>query len=199
MVCAIVTAAGRSRRMGTQKLLLPYAGGTVIGRVVGHLMRSRVARVFVVHAEGDRSIADALAGFDITLVSNPHPDGEMLDSVRCGLHALPPACTGILVALGDQPSISPELIDRIIDAFDPGEPAIVVPVHGGRRGHPLLFHARFKEEILNRFEGEGLRGFVGAHPGCVREVLVPGHLVPQDIDDPEDYRRELARLSGGAR
>jgi molybdenum cofactor cytidylyltransferase len=199
MVCAIVTAAGRSRRMGTQKLLLPFGGGTVIGRVVGQLSKSRVARVFVVHAEGDRSITDALAGFDVTLIPNPDPDGEMLGSIRCGLRALPPSCTGVLVALGDQPGFSPELVNQIVDAFDPADPAILVPVHGGRRGHPLLFHSSFIEAILTRFDGEGLRGLFRAHPDRVREVSVPADLLPNDIDDPEDYRRELARLAGGGK
>ena len=38
MIGAIVLAAGRSRRMGTQKLLLPFAGQTVIGHVVDQLL-----------------------------------------------------------------------------------------------------------------------------------------------------------------
>jgi molybdenum cofactor cytidylyltransferase len=186
--------------MGTQKLLLPYAGGTVIGRVVGQLLESRVDRVFVVTAESEEQIAAAaaaLASVNVTRVPNPDPDCEMLETIRCGLRALPPECEQILVALGDQPALSCELINRLLDESPADPPAIIVPVHGHKRGHPVLLHIAFKNDLLTRFDGEGLRGLLQAYPDRVREVPVPAQWMLTDMDCPEDYQRELSKLDAG--
>ena len=68
----------------------------------------------------------------------------MLASVRCGLAAMPAACRAVLVALGDQPAITAELVDAMIECFSSGSRGIVVPIHAGRRGHPLLLDGRIE-------------------------------------------------------
>ncbi|MCG3179825.1 MAG: Molybdenum cofactor guanylyltransferase [Phycisphaerae bacterium] len=192
MICAIVLAAGRSRRMGTQKLLLPCGGRTVIGHIVDQILSSPVDRTFVVVAGPDAPrVADALAGMAITLVHNPDPASDMLASVRCGLRALPGECAGVLAVLGDQPRVTAGLIGGMIEAFAQGRGRILVPVSGDRRGHPLLFATDYRQEILTRFDGVGLRGLLEAHADEVVE-LAAGPAVLDDIDTPDDYRRQLS-------
>lgn len=201
MIHAVVLGAGRSRRMGegVQKLLLPFGGDTVIGRVVGEVHRSPIDRALVVvGADADR-VRDALADLSPDFVTNPDPAGDMLSSVRCGLRALPAPCEAVLVVLGDQPSITSDLIGRMLDAFRRSERGIVVPVHRGKRGHPLLFAGRFRREVLTRHDGVGLRGLLRAHPQEVLELETSDSSVLADVDYPEDYRRELARLKGRGR
>lgn len=196
MICAILLAAGRSRRMGVQKLLLPFGGRTVIGHIAGEILRSPVDHTLVVVGRDAARIAEALAGQRVTLVTNPDSGGEMLSSVRCGLRALPPECDAVLVALGDQPTLTAELIGQVIDAFRAAGRGVVVPVCGGRSGHPILFSARYREEVLTRYADVGLRGLRHAHPADVLELIVTSPSVLSDIDCPEDYRRELAKLPG---
>lgn len=193
MTCAILLAAGRSRRMGTQKLLLPFRGSTVIAHIADHILSSPVARTFVVTGPDPASLAAALAGRPVALVTNPDPAGDMLSSVRCGLRALPPDCRDVLVALGDQPSLTSDLIVGLLRAFDRGPHSIAVPVYGGRRGHPLVFSFRYCNEILTCHDDEGLRGLLRAHPDDVLEVPVSTPWVLADMDCPDDYRRELTR------
>ena len=194
MICAIILAAGRSRRMGVQKLLLPFAGKTVIGHIVDEVLRSPVDRTIVVVGRDADRIAEALAGRRVTLVSNPDPEGEMLSSVRCGLAALPPECEAVLVLLGDQPGIAAETIRWMIDALRTGGRGIVVPVHGGKGGHPVLFSVRYREEILTHYDDVGLRGLRQAHPEDVLELPAADPSVLSDMDLPEDYRRELEKF-----
>jgi molybdenum cofactor cytidylyltransferase len=205
MISAIILAAGQSKRMGAQKLLLPFDGGTVIGRIAGEIVRSPVARAFVVvGADGARVVAalekeTVLRNTDRTrdffsFVTNPDPAGDMLSSVRCGLRALPPDCEAVLVALGDQPSITAELVARMVHAFRGSGRGIIVPAYGGKRGHPILFAARYCEEILTRYEDLGLRGLLQAHPKEVFELPADTAGVLSDMDYPEDYLRELGRL-----
>jgi len=201
-ICAVILAAGQSRRMGAQKLLLPFDGGTVIGRIAGEILRSPVARTFVVVGADGARVAAALETERVSrkeafsFITNPAPEGDMLSSVRCGLRALPPECEAILVALGDQPSITAELVTRIVHAFGASGHGIVVPVYAGKRGHPILFSARYSEEVLIRHDDLGLRGLLRAHPEDVLELPADSASVLSDMDYPQDYLRELGRLAG---
>ena len=78
MICAIVLAAGRSRRMGTQKLLLPFAHSKVITRVVDAFLEAPVDRVIVVVRPRHKRLRDALAGRPVTFVKNSDVIGDML-------------------------------------------------------------------------------------------------------------------------
>lgn len=197
MIRAILLAAGRSRRMGTQKLLLPYGGTTVVGHITDQLVVSDLdGLVGVVRSWNDR-VGRELSGRGVTIVENPDPEGEMLSSVRCGLRMLPPG-EAVLVVLGDQPSITTGLVDAMLDAWGQTDMGIVVPVHEGRRGHPVLFSDNYRGEILTSFEQVGLRGLLREHPEDVFELDVPTGAVLSDMDYPGDYRRELRRLGEGS-
>ena len=197
MICAVVLAAGRSRRMGAQvqKLLLPYAGSTVIGHIARQLADSALERAYVVVGSDRDKVTDAVSGHPVEVVVNPDPKSEMLSSVRCGLRALPDGCRAVLLALGDQPGISPRLVNALVEAFAQSDKDIAVPTYEGRRGHPLLFSIDYRDKILGEYDEVGLRGLLRDHPEAVLEVPVPWSVVLTDLDYPEDYRRELARLA----
>ena len=197
MIGAIVLAAGRSQRMGGQKLLLPFGGQTVIGHVVDQVRHAAIHEVCVVVGPQPERLTEALSGRKVGIVRNPDPEGDMLSSIRCGWRALPQECRGILVTLGDQPGITSELIDQMIRAFAGESRGLVVPVHQGQRGHPILCSAKYRDEILTRYDAVGLQGLVRAHPGEVLECPVSTPAVLSDIDYPEDYRRELRAFSRG--
>ena len=194
-VWAVVPAAGRSRRMGTQKLLLPFAGTTVIGQVVRTLRASPVAGVIVVVSPEGEAVAAAAGGEGATVVTNDVPAADMLSSVRRGVRALPDDCEGALVALGDQPTVRSELVAMLVDAAAARAGAIIVPAHGGRRGHPVLIPSRWFGEVLTRHDGVGLRGLLGGHPEDVVEVAVADEWVLHDIDDRSAYRAAVDRTS----
>ncbi len=189
MHAAIVLAAGLSRRMGTQKMLLPFGDTTVIGRVVDQLLRSTVDEIYVVVGHEAARVAEELAARPVHLVINPDYRAGMLSSVRCGIEALPPACEAVMVVLGDQPSITAELVDAMLRAFAATDQGILVPVFNGRRGHPLLVAASYREEILSHYDDLGLRGLLQAHPDDVCPFSVSTSQVLLDMDYPEDYRR----------
>jgi molybdenum cofactor cytidylyltransferase len=191
MVCAIVLAAGRSQRMGTQKLLLPFAGSTVVARVVDAFLDAPVDEVAVVVRADDTRIRTSLASRRLIFVENPDQAGDMLSSVRCALRALPAATDLIAVAPGDQPSLDSELIRRMLSAFRACPGGILVPVCQGRRGHPLMFAGRFRNEVLTSHDGTGLRGLLHSHPAEVVEWSSPDAAVLQDLDTPEDYQRTV--------
>lgn len=195
MICALVLAAGQSRRMGTQKLLLPLNGQPVIVRVVDELLRGPVDQVFVVVGEQGRQIREAIAARPVRVVTNADAEGEMLSSVRCGLTAMPDKCAGVLVALGDQPSITAQVVEDLVEAFRAGGRGIVVPTYQAQRGHPLLIAMHYRDEILTRYDHVGLHGLLQAHAEDVLGVEVAASGVLEDMDVPEDYRRMIGRFA----
>jgi molybdenum cofactor cytidylyltransferase len=190
MICAVVLAAGRSVRMGRQKLLLPLGGKRVITRVVDELLRSPVEHILVVVGRDGELIREALRDHLVQFVENPDLDSDMLGSIRCGLRALPTICDGILVAVGDQPGILGELVGEMIRSFRSGNSRIVVPDFEGRRGHPVLLSTQYREELLHRHDGNGLRGLLDAHAEEVLQMAVTSRSVIEDMDTPDDYERQ---------
>ena len=193
MICPLVLAAGRSQRMGAQKLLLPVGGQPMIARIVDQVLASPIDRVFVVIGADPDRIAAALADRPVTFVINPDQHGEMLSSVRCGLAALPPECTAALVVLGDQPGLTSDVVAQLLRAFQTADRGIVVPTFNGRRGHPLLVALRYRDEILTGYETVGLRGLLQAHPEDVHEVEVGTPRILEDLDTPQDFERLAGR------
>lgn len=187
---AVVLAGGRSERMGTQKLLLPWGKTTIIGYIVDRLLHSTLDNVIVVTGHDEAPVSEELAGRPVTFAHNADYASGMLSSVRCGIRVLPAHCQAALVALGDQPLIETPLIDRMITAFRAADRQILVPLHRGKRGHPLLFASRYFNEILTHFDDTGLRGLLQAHPQDIHELEVSTPTVLGDIDHPEDYERE---------
>jgi molybdenum cofactor cytidylyltransferase len=194
MICAIVLAAGLSRRMGVQKLLLPFGGKTVIAHIVDQLLAGTVDKVYVVTGHQADRISGELSGRPVSIVYNRGYESGMLSSVRCGLRALPQRCRAVLVALGDQPSITSALVDLMLQSFETAEKRILVPFYNGRRGHPILFSGVYREEILTQYDDVGLRGLLHAHPDEVFELTVSTACVLSDMDYPEDYQREIASV-----
>jgi len=190
MICALVLGAGESRRMGKQKLLLPWAGKTVIEHIVDELLACRIDQLRVITGHDHEQLQLTLANYPVSLEYNDQYTQGMLSSVRCGLEALPQNCTGVLVALGDQPTLKASTVNLLLDQFLQ-HPKIVLPAYQGRRGHPLLFSSTYVPEILTQYETTGLRGLLQAHKQDVREVPVDSAAVLWDLDTPEDYREQI--------
>jgi molybdenum cofactor cytidylyltransferase len=180
--------------MGVQKLLLPFGGKTVIAHIVDQILASAVDEVYVVVGHQARRVRRELSDRYVSIVNNPDYESGMLSSVRCGLRALPRRCRTVLVALGDQPSITSKLVDEMLQSFTSAEKSILVPFHDGRRGHPVLFSESYRDQILTHYDNVGLRGLLHAHPDEVFELAVSTSAVLSDMDCPEDYRRELALI-----
>jgi molybdenum cofactor cytidylyltransferase len=184
-------AAGRSQRFGGPKLLMPFGGTTVIGQVVAALAGAGLDPIVVVAGGEAEGIGRALAGGPAEVVVNPDPERGMLSSARVGIEALPDDVERIVVALGDQPSIRPDHIWGLLGAQQGRGKGIAVAVHGGKRGHPVVFEGRYREAILSGGEHATLRDVIHCHGDDVVEVECGSDAVLRDIDTREQYLDEL--------
>lgn len=183
---AIVLAAGESRRMGTPKMMLPWQNGTVLGSVIEVLLRSPVDEVVVVLGHRAELVAQALARFAsdprVRFVLNERYQGGMLTSIQCGVRAL--GRGDVLVALGDQPLITPDVVAALMSVCQGG---IAIPVYNGRRGHPLAIDSSLVPPLLELPAEAGLRGLLQAYPERISTVEVASQGVLIDLDTPADY------------
>jgi molybdenum cofactor cytidylyltransferase len=191
MIWAMILAAGMSRRMGKTKLLLPFGKKTIIETVVQSVVSSRVDSTLVVLGSEREKIEKKIRTYPVRSAFNPDFRIGMLSSVLCGLKALPVETRAVVIVLGDQPSVSKQTIDRIVDEYQKTGKGIVLPVYNKERGHPVLIDMKYREEVEALSPDIGLRGTVYSHPEDILEVEVDTPSILQDIDDEADYKREL--------
>ena len=193
MIWAVILAAGVSRRMGTQKLLLPFGETTVVGAVVGTALASRVDRVLVVLGADREAVLEKLGPYNVVTAVNEDFAKGMLSSVQAGFAALPPAAEAAVVMLSDQPFLPAGVVDAVVEAFRRSGKGIVVPAFQGRRGHPVLIGLKYHDEVLALDPTDGLRRLMRAHPDDIFEAAVEDANILRDMDVPEDYANELKR------
>jgi len=193
LIWAVVLAAGESRRMGTQKLLMPYGKQTVVEAVVSTAEASRVDRVMIVlgaDKEEVRSAVEPAAERErgvVFTVNEDHALG-MLSSIQAGFRALPEDAEAAVVMLGDQPFLPARVVDAVVSAYRESGRGIVVPVYEDRRGHPLLVDMKHRAEVLRLDPAVGLRQLLRAHVEDVLEVEVGEPSILRDLDTPQDYQ-----------
>ncbi|WP_193170498.1 NTP transferase domain-containing protein [Nisaea nitritireducens] len=186
-IASILLAAGQSSRMGaTNKLLGTLDGKPLVRWVAEAILASAAGRLVVVTGHEAEKVTAALSDLDAEFVHNPHYATGMSTSVRAGFASLPEGTDAALVCLGDMPTITARMLDALIAAYDPVEGrAIVVPVHGGKRGNPILWDHRFFEEMQELEGDKGARGLLAEFADLVAEVDVPDNAIHLDIDTPE--------------
>lgn len=194
MIWALVLAAGQSKRMGTPKMMLPWNGTTVLGRVLEVCRAAGLQNALVVSgAERAAVEAIAAAGQARTVHNADYAGNEMLGSLQVGLRALPAGARAVVMALGDQPQIEEAVVRQLVDAFTKLEARLVVPSYQMRRGHPWLIAREWWPELLEMRAPDTARDFLHRRSGDITYVDVDTPSVLADLDTPADYKAATGR------
>lgn len=189
-VTAVVLAAGESRRMGRQKLLLPWGETTVLGQVLTNVLASDIHDVLLVSGH-EAAAVEAVAGAHgvATVWNEAFSAGEMLSSLQTAVRRLPPEIEAVLVVLGDQPLVGTAVINQLLHAYWGLAGAIIAPVYQGQRGNPVLIDRRHFAELLELPLGAVPRDLLRRHPDAVHLLEVAEEGVLLDLDRPEAYEQ----------
>lgn len=192
-ISAILLGAGQSKRMGVDKLSLPWGRKTVLEHCFETLLRSEVQELVIVLGVRNKGAKNLFRGRKVKVIINPYSYRGMSSSIRRGLVALRSGSEGILIALGDQPLLKTTTINVLIHAFQKGRGGIIIPSFQGRRGHPVIFHKRYTKELL-RLEGDvGGKSVIERYPQDVQAIRVKSAGVVTDLDTWQDYEKERKR------
>jgi molybdenum cofactor cytidylyltransferase len=194
-VSAILLAAGESRRMsGINKLMLAVEGEPLLRHTVKTLLASRLGEMVVVLGHQAEEARILLHELEVrTVVNNHYREGQM-SSVHCGLEALTRPCDGVMICLTDQPLLTAQDIDVLIDAFGRRSASILVPTYEGRRGNPIVLAYGHRAAILGGGRNLGCKRLIERNPELVTTVEMDTDHVVFDLDTPEDYASLQARL-----
>ena len=189
---AIVPAAGRSERMGTPKLLLPLGDRTIIEHVLGAWTASSVTTTVVVARADDEALLARCRRFPVELATPVEPPVDMKASVQWGVAHVqaryaPADSDAWLVAPADLPGLLPRVINAVLAAYNPPQPAGIVPVHGAQRGHPTLLPWTMTLQLRELSPSEGINALVARTRMC--EVACERDEILADLDSPSDYSR----------
>lgn len=183
----ILLAAGLSTRMGCQKLLLPFQGGTVLSTILEKLLESALTPVILVASE-NTSRGITLLPPDVILVINSVPERGQSESMRLGLEQLEEGDHFCLM-LGDLPFVTSQLLVQMRQKFSALLPpySALVPVRDEKYGHPSFFSYTWRDRFLAARGDAGGRHIIKQHKGEVCTCCGDDSFF-RDLDTPEDYK-----------
>ncbi len=198
---AIILAAGTSSRMGNgrHKLLLPIGDRPVLAHVIEATLASQARPLIVVLGHQAEQVRTAIAEYAmhpaITMINNPNYRQGMSSSLHIGLRVLIDQLAttqrydSTLIILGDQPLMTPQIIDTLITTKQTSGKQIIAPLYGGKRGNPMLFDASLFPELLEVTGDEGGRSVVEQHRQETATVELGNAIATYDVDTWEAYQQ----------
>jgi len=187
----IILAAGQSSRMGQIKQLMPFRQSTVLGEVINNFLLSAVSEIILVLGHRAEEVMKTIASKPTKIVINPDYRRGMSTSIIAGLNHVDTQTRAVMLALGDQPLIGSLTINRLIRAFYRHDRGIIIPTYRGKRGHPIIFAIKYKEELLKLKGDVGGRQIIKDHPNDVLSVEVASESVVVDFDTKNDYQAHV--------
>lgn len=189
-VAAIVLAAGAGTRMpGRVKQLLPWRGKTLIENAISIAVASRAAQVIVVLGAHAAEIRAKIQGLSARVVLNRHWETGHASSIRAGLNALPREIDAAIFVNADQPRLTTEVIDQIIQRYYETGAPIVAPLYAGKRGSPVLFDRGHFDALMSLQGEQGGRELLTKYREQIQFIEFADARMALDIDTPGDYEK----------
>ena len=196
MIAGIILGAGEGKRIGKSKLNLPLGNKKVVEWVLQAAGQSFLNKIILVIRPNDKDMLEIGKKWEAEIVINPDFHKGMSTSIQEALKKIDlQDVEGFFLILGDQPFITPSIINQLVISFSPGKSEIVVPYYKERRGNPVLFDISWKEELMAITGDVGGRVLIKAHPERVKKVKVLDEAIILDIDEEEDYLKAKKRFS----
>lgn len=175
----VILAAGKSSRMGKNKLALKIGQSTVVDQVISNVKASKLDEIIVVTGKYKLDT-------DVTVIHNGEYEQGMSSSVKCGLKDF--QGDAVMMLLGDMPFVTTEIIDRLYDAFVNTDKNIVLPICEGKRGNPVVIGKKYFKELLENSGDKGAREIIKNNIDDIEFVEVDNKGIFLDIDDEETYK-----------
>lgn len=193
----IILAAGASTRLGTPKQLLPHKQGhTLLSHTIQVALNSKCQPVIVVLGAYAERVRQQISHFPVQVIENPQWNQGMGASIRVGIQALsasPEEIEAVVLALCDQPFISDNIIEQLVDAYRLTSKKVVASDYAGTLGVPALFHNTLFSELMNLKEGAGAKQVIRKYNQDIFSIPFAKGAI--DIDTSEDYQQFQSMLS----
>ena len=166
----------------------------MIRRAVQAALASRCRDVIVVLGANADVYEPLLGGLQVRIVRNPDPSEGMGSSIRVGIEAVPPEADGVVILLADQPFITPDVIDRLLDVAAADRKRIVASAYQQTAGPPVYFHRALFLDLLTLEGDRGARSVIETYPKEGVALPLP-ETASADIDSADDLASINAAVS----
>jgi molybdenum cofactor cytidylyltransferase len=183
----ILLAAGASTRMGTPKQLLQYQQQSLLRHMVEVALASVCNPVIVVLGAYADLIRPEVESLNVRIVENHRWSEGMSTSIQSGIEALNEDVDAVVLMLCDQPFVSTQIINRLVNVFWDTGGQIVASEYGGVQGVPALFKRTLFTELLTLSGATGARQVIKQNAGEVVSFSFPEGIF--DLDTTSDYEQ----------
>ena len=187
----VILAAGASSRMGQDKALLAWQGGTFLSSAI-HLLQPLTDLVIVVAGENEETLAPVVNAEAAFLVRNPFPERGQFSSLQRGLEeVLNRGRDAAIVTLVDRPACLPETAEQLKEEFLRSDEKVwaVVPEFGGKHGHPIVMGREMLEAFLRAPATGNARDVEHARQDHIRYLPVNDSYVTINVNTREDLEK----------
>jgi molybdenum cofactor cytidylyltransferase len=187
-IAGIVLAAGASRRMGANKLLLMLDGEPLVRRASRRALAAGLEPLVVVLGHESERVQLALADLPCRFAFNAEPSSPMSSSLHRGLEYLPADIDAVVIMLPDMVGVTEHMVRAIASASAETAAPLVVSRYGDVLAPPILFRRPLFAELLAS-QGEGCgKSVVERHRADALLLDWPPDALV-DVDTPEEFAR----------
>ena len=185
----ILLAAGSSSRTGQSKQLLEIDGEQLLLKSTRVAVQSESEKIIVVLGANEMAHRKTIEHLPVEIIANPDWETGMGSSLKKGLRQLlqvVPQLKAALVMVCDQPLLTTEHINKLIQTFTNTNSLIVASHYSGSAGVPALFEKSLFEKLLRVEDESGAKKIIQQHKEAIQTIdFLQGAI---DLDTPEDYR-----------
>ena len=190
-VAALVLAAGRSKRFGSDKRRAKLSGDLTLLEQSLRVFDAADIPIFLCLSSRhqDDDLEQSLAASHRHVIRCDQSESGMGATLAQGIKKIP-GHFSVLVALGDMPFLLSATVRRLVAASR--NERIVFPTYRGRRGHPVLFGPSFRAELEALDGDEGAASVLKSHADFCVAIPVDDPGVLTDIDTPESMKKVIS-------
>lgn len=179
-------ASGYGRRMGKNKLMMPFRNKPLVAHIIEKVLQCNFYNSVIVAKDDEvLRLADSMG---IPAIKNNKAYIGQSQSIKLGITALPKA-DGYMFFTADQPLLDVKTIKALMDTFEKNNKYIIVPRYKKQKGSPTIFPARFIEKLILLEGDNGGKAIIDAHINEVMFFDVENEYVLKDVDTEKDYER----------
>ena len=190
-IAGIVLAAGKGKRIGSNKAIVRLNGVSFLKIVTSCLQETGCSPVIVVVGSNAETVKHHTHNLNVDFVLNKNWQDGQFSSLKAGLSRLDSNVAGVLVALVDHPLVALNTYRLLLKNFRDFPNKIIIPLYNSKQGHPIILPKAIIREALQSPDNLNLREVFHHHQEMVFRLEVNDPGILKDINTITDLRRAV--------
>lgn len=180
----ILLAAGNSHRFGANKLLFQISGKPMYQHLADELedLPESLFNQKVIVTQYPEIMKD-MKRRGYLVVENNQSELGISHSIRLGIQASGLQADAFCFAVCDQPYLKGKTVETLVNSWKESGRGIGCLIFGENTGNPVIFHNKYREELLNLQGDTGGKRVLKRHPEDVYYYQVSHGDELEDVDE----------------